>query len=220
MPALIPSLIRLRSPVIAHILPLVPPPLHLFSNNPMSDETIPRDLSQLTTLKELLLADVGLTKMPKAIYKLTSLTRLSLAGNSIGHLDGDLKDLSRLEGLNFSRNALDRFPVMLPSCVSLRRLYLNGNPLRRDSFQRSISNLSRLDLLSLSQVCPCLVGRVCLWPPSSVVTPFHTHTHTPFCRLAVRVHRVSAGDLPSQLASRPRPLGQQSQHPSGRSLPS
>ncbi len=112
---------------------------------------IPRELGNLSNLKELWLAGNSLSgAIPRELENLSKLESLWLPSNSLtGTIPRGLGNLSNLEYLSLWANSLTGgIPPELGSLSRLRYLYLDNNELT-GRIPRELGNLSNLEYLSL-----------------------------------------------------------------------
>ncbi|KAI6222476.1 Immunoglobulin I-set domain containing protein [Aphelenchoides fujianensis] len=112
----------------------------------------PLTFSSLSSLEVLNLARNQLNVQPAAFHGLDALRSLNLSANRIdstGIADGGLYGLNRLEELDLSNNLLAAIPAQSWNYVpELKRLWLNGNQLRR--LAAGGFPLGKLEFLSLA----------------------------------------------------------------------
>ncbi|XP_035825487.1 protein flightless-1 homolog isoform X3 [Aplysia californica] len=111
----------------------------------------PTGLDTLTNLQDVDLSYNNLTRVPEALYKLSSLKRLNLSDNEISELSLMIDVWTKLETLNLSRNKLTALPTSLHKLVSLKKLYLNGNQLDFEGIPPNIGKLHELEVFSASK---------------------------------------------------------------------
>jgi len=131
-------------------------------NNELDDNSLPKDLSSLTKLKEVNLSGNHLSRVPSQLYGVTSLKYLYLGDNSITHIPPGIEALQSLQMLQLGGNQLGAVPEALAQLGSLQSLVLCHNALRR--LPRAISRLKRLRSLQLhgNQLCCLPVEIVCI----------------------------------------------------------
>lgn len=111
-------------------------------------KTLPDSISELDSLKELILWNIGLDILPKSIEKLNELKKLSIGSNSLKKMPGFMWNLKALEILDLSDNSLTTLPDSIEQLKNLRELYLYGNYM--ESFpKKSIEKLTNLMRISL-----------------------------------------------------------------------
>jgi len=98
-------------------------------------------------IKEADLSRLGLTRLPKEIGNLESLTILSFKNNNLTTLPASLGKLKSLELLDLHDNNLTALPNSIGDLSKLLRLYLNKN--RLTTLPASIGNLKSLIFLYL-----------------------------------------------------------------------
>jgi Leucine-rich repeat (LRR) protein len=89
-------------------------------------------LDRARSLNETLLdlGDLGLERLPDAVWKLTNLTELDLSGNRLRTLPESISGLTQLRSLDLSYNRLEELPESLGRLENLRNLVVGGNPLK------------------------------------------------------------------------------------------
>ncbi|GJS22003.1 plant intracellular Ras-group-related LRR protein 7 [Tanacetum coccineum] len=107
---------------------------------------IPEDISKLTNMQRLILADNLIEHLPTNVGKLQSLKFINLDKNRVAILPDELGQLVRLERLSISGNQLYTLPEtigslrnippsLLKSCKTLQNISLHDNPISMDQFQ-------------------------------------------------------------------------------------
>ncbi|GJW02170.1 plant intracellular Ras-group-related LRR protein 7 [Tanacetum coccineum] len=141
-----------------------------FTHNRLAD--IPEDISKLTNMQRLILADnliehlptnVGklqslkfinldqnrVTILPDELGQLVRLERLSISGNQLSTLPETIGSLRNLLLLNVSNNHLKFLPESIGSCFSLEELQANENSI--EEIPPSVCNLIHLKSLCLDR---------------------------------------------------------------------
>ncbi|CAF4850703.1 unnamed protein product, partial [Rotaria sp. Silwood2] len=114
--------------------------------------TVPDDVLRYTrTLEELLLDANQLQDLPKGVYRLTQLRRLTFSDNEIQYISPEIGQLVNLEELDCSRNDIAEIPDNIRHCRSLQRLDCSGNPLA-NNLPAGIIHLRQLFQLTLNDV--------------------------------------------------------------------
>lgn len=90
-------------------------------------ETLPPEIGQLTTLRELDLSENRLTSLPESMQRLTALESLDLTGNQLSRLPAWLGKLTNLKFIYLSNNRLTTLPESLGELTDIRELYLSDN---------------------------------------------------------------------------------------------
>lgn len=90
---------------------------------------LPHTLFKLTSLTHLSLRHNQLATLPTAISQLTALQQLSLADNALRELPPEIGQLTQLTHLNLKNNQLTALPYELLSLENLAMLRLGGNAL-------------------------------------------------------------------------------------------
>jgi protein scribble len=113
---------------------------------------VPDDILRYTrTLEELLLDANQLQDLPKGVYRLTQLRRLTFSDNEIQRILPEIGQLVNLEELDCSRNDIDEIPENIRHCRSLQSLDFSGNPLA-NNLPSGIIHLRQLTQLILNDV--------------------------------------------------------------------
>ncbi|MCI5191743.1 MAG: GTP-binding protein [Candidatus Electrothrix sp. AU1_5] len=97
------------------------------SGNELSN--LPPEISQLTKLTWLHLGYNQLTSLPPEIGQLTSLTKLDLSGNQLTTLPPEIGQLTNLQILVLFNNKLSSLPPEIGQLTNLTKLWLHDNPL-------------------------------------------------------------------------------------------
>ncbi|UJR16267.1 hypothetical protein I4U23_003174 [Adineta vaga] len=114
--------------------------------------TVPDDVLRYTrTLEDLLLDANQLQDLPKGVYRLIQLRRLTLSDNEIQYISPEIGQLVNLEELDCSRNDIAEIPENIRHCRSLQRLDCSGNPLA-NNLPPGIIHLRQLSQLTLNDV--------------------------------------------------------------------
>lgn len=103
-------------------------------------------------------SDCQLTELPAAVFDLTGLIELSLAGNQLQTLPADISKLTGLKKLVLAGNLFTQLPVELFGLTSLEGLWVHGNLLRE--MPQQLGQLTKLKNLSLAGGCG-QAGRGC-----------------------------------------------------------
>ncbi|CAF0791519.1 unnamed protein product [Adineta steineri] len=127
--------------------------------------TVPDDILRYTrTLEDLLLDANQLQDLPKGVYRLTQLRRLTFSDNEIQYISPEIGQLVNLEELDCSRNDVAEIPDNIRHCRSLQRLDASGNPLA-NNLPPGIIHLRQLSQLTLNDVSlaelPREIGSLC-----------------------------------------------------------
>lgn len=124
-------------------------------NNQLDNNGLPKDLSELTKIREINLSGNQLTVVPPQLYEVASLRYLYLGNNSITEVRPEIKALQNLQVLHLGGNSLTNVPEELGALGTLSGLVLSNNKLRR--LPRAISRLTKLRslLLHTNNLC-CL----------------------------------------------------------------
>ena len=102
------------------------------------------------------LSDCQLAELPAAVFDLTGLIELSLAGNQLQSLPADVSKLTCLQRLVLAGNLLIELPVELFDLTTLEGLWVHGNLLQE--VPQQLGQLTKLKNLSLAG---CVLLRVC-----------------------------------------------------------
>ncbi|MBI4647828.1 MAG: leucine-rich repeat domain-containing protein [Bacteroidia bacterium] len=92
-------------------------------------EHLPENLFKLVNLKTLLLTRNELVELPPAICLLQLLETLDISNNKLETFPAEIGKLENLISLDASFNKLAELPMELTNLLSLRKLYLEENPL-------------------------------------------------------------------------------------------
>jgi len=112
---------------------------------------VPDDILRYTkSLEELLLDFNQLRDLPKGLYKLVNLRKLSVSENEISRLSADIGSLVHLEELNVSQNDLQEIPETVKLCKNLAIVDFSSNPLQR--LPEGLTQLSNLTRIALNNV--------------------------------------------------------------------
>ncbi|KAH7651416.1 Non-specific serine/threonine protein kinase protein, partial [Dioscorea alata] len=149
---------------------------------------IPKELSGITTLHELVLDDNLIQgSIPQSLHNLTNLKRLDLSGNNFsGELPKSLGNLTNLTDFGIDGNPISgKIPAFIGNWKKLEKLYMVGTSLE-GPFP---SNFSALEALTELMVSP-LMGGDGKFPPLGNMTKMH--------RLILRNISLS-GELPDYI---------------------
>ena len=124
------------------------------------------------------LSNCGLEEVPAAVWQLSELVDLSLAGNRIKSLPPAVGQLRKLRRLGVAGNLLESVPEEIGGLPALEGLWLHGNALH--TLPNGIGSLSNLKVLALAG------NRLCALPDS-------------ICRLSSLTILSAAGNLLSAL---------------------
>ncbi|CAF3484389.1 unnamed protein product [Rotaria socialis] len=114
--------------------------------------SVPDDILRYTrTLEELLLDANQLQDLPRGVYRLTQLRRLTFSDNEIQRILPEIGQLVNLEELDCSRNDIVEIPENIRHCRSLQKFDFSGNPLA-NNLPPGIIHLHQLTQLTLNDV--------------------------------------------------------------------
>ena len=100
-------------------------------------ETLPTEISQLTSLRRLDLTNNQLKELPTALFQLQrTITTLYLKGNQLEELPSEIFRLTALEELDLSNNQLKKLPAEVDQLTALMGLNLSGNQLEELDLSR------------------------------------------------------------------------------------
>ncbi|KAF2356351.1 Leucine-rich repeat [Trinorchestia longiramus] len=116
-------------------------------NNSLDNNSIPKEMSVLSKLREINLSGNQLTMIPPQLYEVSSLRYLYLGSNCITEIRPEIKALQNLQVLHVGGNSLTTVPEELGALSNLCALVLCNNRLRR--LPRAISCLTGLRSLLL-----------------------------------------------------------------------
>ena len=108
---------------------------------------IPKEIFQLTNLKELHISDNQITAIPDAIAQLVNLTTLDLNGNQIIAIPDAIAQLANLIELRLDSNKITVIPDAIAQLANLIELRLDSNKIT--VIPDSIANLANLTTLHL-----------------------------------------------------------------------
>ena len=109
--------------------------------------TIPKEIFQLTNLKELNISYNQITTIPDEITNLSNLTSLYLNSNKITAIPDEIANLSNLTTLDLSSNKITVIPDTIAQLANLTTLSLSSNQIT--AIPDAIANLANLTSLSL-----------------------------------------------------------------------
>jgi Leucine-rich repeat (LRR) protein len=104
--------------------------------------------STRTKGREVFLNYKRLTEIPYELYYDTSITKISLFGNQITHIEDEISNLQHLEVLYMGRNKLKSFPKAICNLKNLKVLSLGYNDI--DSIPDCICRMKNLERIFLS----------------------------------------------------------------------
>jgi Leucine-rich repeat (LRR) protein len=120
----------------------------IMSGNPLRG--FPAAVTRMIDLKELQVADAGLTSIPESIGALRSLETLILSGNQLESLPASIGDLAQLRRLGLDRNRLRELPESIGGLQALTLLSITDN--RLEELPDAIGRLASLQSLSLKRM--------------------------------------------------------------------
>lgn len=91
-------------------------------------ELVP-EVSELNSIKKLILTNNQLTSLPEGIGSLSQLEELLLVSNKLTSLPESMKEMIGLKVLNLDRNQLQELPAWLSKLTSLENLNISANQL-------------------------------------------------------------------------------------------
>lgn len=106
---------------------------------------LPDAIGRLTHIKELHLDSNELTELPEAIGNLTNLRALFVSRNRLGSLPTTIGALTKLTVLNLHYNQLEELPHTIGELISLEKLRLEGNNLQ--SLPTELAEIPKLGLI-------------------------------------------------------------------------
>jgi Leucine-rich repeat (LRR) protein len=107
-------------------------------------------ITQISSLRELKIADNLLTGELTSIEQLHDLEILDVSGNKLSLLPDELRDLSKLRILNVSNNQLTHLPMNELSKIPLVELLASKNRLSGALFTTAGTTMSRLQIMDIS----------------------------------------------------------------------
>ncbi|GIY57560.1 hypothetical protein CDAR_623261 [Caerostris darwini] len=102
------------------------------------------------TLEELLLDSNHIRDLPKGLFRLVKLRRLSLSDNEIGILPSDIASLVNLVELDISKNDISDIPENIKFLKSLQNADISNNPLAK--LPAGFVQLKNLTILGLNDI--------------------------------------------------------------------
>ncbi|XP_055942822.1 protein scribble homolog isoform X2 [Argiope bruennichi] len=102
------------------------------------------------TLEELLLDSNHIRDLPKGLFRLVKLRRLSLSDNEIGLLPSDIASLVNLVELDISKNDISDIPENIKFLKCLQTLDISSNPLAK--LPAGFVQLKNLTVLGLNDI--------------------------------------------------------------------
>jgi small GTP-binding protein len=109
---------------------------------------LPKEIAQLTNLKELYLSHNEIHVIPDVIFQLKNLQILWLTHNYIKNVPDEIIQLIKLERLDLDRNKINVFPEVATKLVNLHTLLLDNNNI--SLIPETISSLKKLQRLDLN----------------------------------------------------------------------
>jgi len=123
---------------------------HLYlRNNLLTEDTLPKDMRGLRSIRTLNLSGNRLTCLPQQVLDIVSLRNLFLGANHIKEVDKGINRLRRLRLLYLGGNQLEHLPKEIGELPFMQVLLLSDNRLRQ--LPCSLCNLHRLQCLHLHQ---------------------------------------------------------------------
>ena len=108
---------------------------------------IPKQIFEISTLQDLILAVNPISKFPCDLSRLKRLKSISFAETAIKEINCDLSQLDSLEHFDIARNGLTKFPGQIKTIPNLTWLSLNSNHFANFSFiDNRLKNLETLYL--------------------------------------------------------------------------
>lgn len=112
---------------------------------------IPDDVLRYSRCLEELLLDVNhIRDLPRGLFRLIKLRRLSLSDNEINHLPSDIANLINLEEFDIAKNDITEIPENIKFLKSLNSADFSCNPLAK--LPTSFAQLNNLSVLGLNDV--------------------------------------------------------------------
>lgn len=115
--------------------------------NNIPEERLPRNIIDLSKIKELNLSNLKLRDFPNDLGKLEQLTHLHLGKNFVIHYPESLKNLKNLYFLDISKGNLEKVPNFISSLEHLQYLNLSENKI----FNIDFSYFKKIKFLNLAQ---------------------------------------------------------------------
>ncbi|KAB8748958.1 hypothetical protein FH972_026509 [Carpinus fangiana] len=108
-------------------------------------------ISQIPTLRELNLSDNALSlELPPSIGNLIELESLDLHGNKLSSLPKSIRALKQLRSLNVGNNRISDLNMDIVTLLPLTELYASSNALTGALFPMSVTQMPRLQVLSIA----------------------------------------------------------------------
>ena len=116
----------------------------------------------LFTLRKLDLSHNQLSRLPKAIGSLLSLTHLFLNDNRLSSQLDFIRPLVNLQELDLRNNELNNFSLDITEVSCLRRLSVQGNPLEDDETRKLMKLAHNERWIDIAGECKTSSQRICI----------------------------------------------------------
>lgn len=120
-------------------------------------------LRHRATLEDLLLDANQIRDLPRGLYRLIELRKLTFSDNEISRISPDIGNLVNLEELDASSNDIEEIPENMKFCKNLQAVNFSSNPISK--LPEGFTQLRGLVKLSLNDVClnrlPSDFGSLC-----------------------------------------------------------
>ncbi|EFC49213.1 predicted protein [Naegleria gruberi] len=116
--------------------------LKVFSAHQNQISTIPEEISNSISLREVTFFNNTIQQLPKGLYNLINIDTLYLQNNEIAELLPELGNLTNLTELDLFNNKLSSLPSTIGNLTKLKRLCLDSNRLK--TIPADVVNLSNL----------------------------------------------------------------------------
>ncbi|PAA93464.1 hypothetical protein BOX15_Mlig002137g3 [Macrostomum lignano] len=114
-------------------------------------QSVPEDVFRNgRTLEECMLDSNQIKELPKKIFAITQLKRLTLSDNSLTRIPPNIGNLTALLELDVSRNEITDFPENIKFCSDLRMLDMSSNPIQ--GLPPGLCQLKNLTQLNLNDI--------------------------------------------------------------------
>jgi len=94
------------------------------------------------------LSSLGLTVIPRVVFKQKHIKQLFLNGNRLSKISSDIELLTKLETLDISDNELKYFPLEILRLSNLKRLDIGNNNIK--NLPKEIKNFKKIKILNLT----------------------------------------------------------------------
>lgn len=109
---------------------------------------LPREMEQMTSLQELVLAECNMPRIPPVVWQITSLLILDISRNKIDFLPPEVGQLINLQKLNLKNTNITGLPPEIALCQELEEILLWGNTI--ETLPETLPVLHKLKILALN----------------------------------------------------------------------